>query len=380
MSIRVVQISCTPSGAGWSLDERLRRWPTTADIASAVADAGAEVTVLLAGAGREELRRDNILYRQLPQLRWPTLADPLWSRAAGLALAHRPDVIHVAGLEAPVPTRALCASGVPVLVQDHASRPRRRAAALWRWGHGRIAGAAFTARAQADPFLKCAQLPAHAQIFVIPESSSRFSMGRRDEARARTDVFGAPALLWVGHLNANKDPLTVLRAIRRARPCLPDLQLWCAFGDAPLLPEIDAMLADDPDLGSRVHLMGRLPHGEMETLYRACDGFVSASRREGSGYALIEALACGLRAIVTDIPSFRELTGNGAVGSLVPIGNADAMAEALVSEFGGIACRSEASSRAVRRHFDAHLSFAAVGAKLMDAYAVLAAGTRRACE
>jgi hypothetical protein len=74
------------------------------------------------------------------------------------------------------------------------------------------------------------------------------------------------------------------------------------------------------------------------------------------------------------------LTGNGAVGSLVPIGNADAMAEALVSEFGGIACRSEASSRVVRRHFDAHLSFAAVGAKLMDAYAVLAAGTRRACE
>ena len=51
---------------------------------------------------------------------------------------------------------------------------------------------------------------------------------------------------------------------------------------------------------------------------RAADLFVLGSHREGSGYSLIEALACGLPPIVTDIPSFRSLTGAGVVGALWP--------------------------------------------------------------
>ena len=61
---------------------------------------------------------------------------------------------------------------------------------------------------------------------------------------------------------------------------------------------------------------------------RAADVFVLGSHREGSGYSLIEALACGLPPVVTDIPSFRSLTAAGAVGALWPCGDARALGDA----------------------------------------------------
>jgi len=176
-------------------------------------------------------------------------------------------------------------------------------------------------------------------------------------------------LLWIGHLNRNKDPLTILRAVQIARAELPGLQLWCAFVDSPLLGEVEELLRSDPALAAAVHLLGRVPHHRVETLCRACDFLVSGSRSEGSGYALIEALACGLQPIVSDIPSFRALTGEGNVGELAAVGDARGFADAIVRQARGPA---EARRRRVRAHFDRHLSFEMVGAKLVAAYSALA--------
>jgi glycosyltransferase involved in cell wall biosynthesis len=375
MRLRVLQICCAPAPPAMPLAERLRRWRTLADVAEATARAGIEVTVLLDGHRDEALGRNGVDYRQVPGLRrpqFPTL------RAAALARRHAPDVIHMVGLENPVVTRALCGTGIPVLAQDHASQPKRRKAPLWRWGQARLAAVAFTAEAQAEPFLATAQLAPRTRIFAIPESSSRFTPGDSEAARTETGIRGSPALLWVGHLNANKSPLTVLRAVQQLLPLLPGLELWCIFGDAPLRAEVDAMLAGDPALAARVHLLGRVPHERMEAMFRACDAYVSASRREGSGYALIEALACGLPAVVTDIPSFRAMTADGAVGALVPIGDSAAMADTILHLFASGTRRSEEQTRSIRDHFDAHLHFDVIGARLAQAYAALA-GPRPPC-
>lgn len=370
MSLRVLQVCCVRPPPYVALADLLDRWPTLRDVAEATANAGADVTVLVDGARDDELSRADVRYRRIAGLGRPRWRHPLTPRAAAIARACQPDVIHMAGFDAPLTTRALCGTGIPVLAQDHANRPR--AGALAHWGFAKLAAAAFTARDQAVPFLRAGQLRADLPIFAIPESSSRFTPGPRDKARTLYGIHGAPALLWVGHLDANKNPMMVLRAVQRVMARLPGITLWCAFGKAPLLPEIQTLLASDPDLAARVHLLGHIRHAEMETLYRACDGFVSASRREGSGYALIEALACGCRVIVTDIPSFRALTGDGAVGTLVP-DDSDAMADAILREFSdggeGGARRVE-----VRRHFDRHLSFEAVGAALVGAYADLVRG------
>jgi glycosyltransferase involved in cell wall biosynthesis len=178
-------------------------------------------------------------------------------------------------------------------------------------------------------------------------------------------VHGDPAVLWVGHLNRNKDPLTVLAGVAAAVRSLPALQLWCCFGSAPLLGEVQERIENDPQLRGRVHLLGKRPHAHIEQLMRAADIFVLGSHNEGSGCSVIEALACGLPPVVSDIPSFRALTGGGQVGALWRCGDADGMCHALLS----VAARPrEAMRAAIRLHFDAELSFQAVARKLLSAY------------
>ena len=90
---------------------------------------------------------------------------------------------------------------------------------------------------------------------------------------------------------------------------------------------------------------------------------MSASHHEGSGYALIEAIACGVAPCVTDIPASRALTGS--IGRLWRAGDADDGAAALRA----VADPSRRFSRdAVRAHFDAALHWHAIGQRTVQAY------------
>jgi glycosyltransferase involved in cell wall biosynthesis len=279
-----------------------------------------------------------------------------------------PEVLHVQGLGFARDVIALTAvaPGIPILLQDHASRPPRPwRRPLWRRGLSVASGVAFCSLRQAQPFAKVGLIHPRTMVYEIPESTSRFAPGDQEEARRATGLRGNPLVLWVGHLDANKDPLTALEGISKAARALPELQVCFCFGTAPLLRTVQRRIAADPLLRDRVHLLGRVPHERVEQLMRAADLFVVGSHREGSGYSLIEALACGLSPVVTDIPSFRSLTDAGTVGMLWPCGDAHKLCAALMS----IASRPQREIReVVRAHFDAELSFAALGRKLHAMY------------
>jgi glycosyltransferase involved in cell wall biosynthesis len=169
--------------------------------------------------------------------------------------------------------------------------------------------------------------------------------------------------------------LTAIEAFRLARERLPEAELWCAHGTDTLLPELERRLAEDPVLARHVHLLGRVPHAHVEQLCRSCDLFLATSHGEGSGYALIEALACGLPPVVSGIAPFRALVGDLAESRFAAPGDAPAFAEGLVSLSRQLGDQSRA---AVRRHFDAHLAFPIIGRRLIDIYeAVIARSTRR---
>jgi glycosyltransferase involved in cell wall biosynthesis len=108
---------------------------------------------------------------------------------------------------------------------------------------------------------------------------------------------------------------------------------------------------------------------------RAADLFVLGSHHEGSGYSLIEALACGLTPVVTDVPSFRARTGQGAVGRLWRCDDGYGLSEALQACAAAVGGASRAR---VRGHFEAHISAAAVGARFAAAYRELCARGPRA--
>jgi glycosyltransferase involved in cell wall biosynthesis len=372
--LHVAQISFFNDPAGRAPLQLLDAWPSLVDVADAASRSGIRVSVLQACPRTERLVRAGVHYYFQP---FGDAPAPGGSNNALRELLRQlaPDVLHVHGLGFPRHVLSLreLAPDVPILLQDHANGPPRIwRRALWRRGMARAAGLAFCALAQATAFAEAGLVHAATQLYEIPESTSRFMPGDRRRARAATGIAGEPAVLWVGHLDTNKDPLTVLSGISAAVGALPGLRLYCCFGEAPLLRAVQDRIAADPRLHDRVQLLGRVPHERIELLMQAADLFVLGSHREGSGYSLIEALACGLTPVVTDIPSFRALTGAGAVGMLWPCDDAAALGAALRS-LAGRAVNDRARDD-VHAHFERELSFAALGRKLGAMYHDLVQG------
>ncbi|MBO9766711.1 MULTISPECIES: glycosyltransferase family 4 protein [Xanthomonas] len=367
MSLHVAHLNLVPTPDGLSAEQVFAQWPSLADIAEAVASAGVQVSVIQASALDIRLRRAGVDYRfaDLHQrgsaVRARTLAALLHEIAA--------DVLHVHGLEFAGDARRLARllPQLPILLQDHANRPPRWwARRVWRARYAAAAGIAFTSLELAQPFVRARLFGRSTQLFAIPESSSRFTAGDRLQAREQTRVHGDPCVVWIGHFSPAKDPLCVLDAVAMAARLLPGLRLWCVFDQAPLLAQVQQRLRADPRLAGCVHLLGKVEHARVQELLRAADVFVSASHAESCGYAALEAYACGCLPLLTAIPSFRALSDDGAVGELWPVGDASALSELLLR-----VSRQRPSRALVRAHFDARLSFAAVGRRWAQAYAQL---------
>jgi glycosyltransferase involved in cell wall biosynthesis len=375
MTVRhVAQINFLPVPRGRTHTEILEQWHSLVDIAEVAASSGTRVSVIQAAAREDLITRNDIDYHFV-DIRGLEVAKNRGRRFAGLLADIKADVLHAHGLGFVEDAFAVsqCLPQLPILAQDHADRPPRWwRRPQWRRWYAAISGVAFTAPELAQPFTHAGLFGPHARIFAIPESSSRFTMGSRANARAETGLHGDPCVLWVGHLSPGKEPLTVLDGVARAALQLPDIQLWCAFGNAPLLDEVQARIARDPQLAGRVHLLGKVAHAHVETLMRAADLFVSGSLAESCGYVVLEALACGITPVVTDIPSFRALIGDSCVGRLWPCGDAARLAGALVD-----AAANRLSTTQVRAHFDTTLSFAAAGRRWADAYAQVHDDRRR---
>ncbi len=377
VALHIAHIGCFSDPRRRLPEQLLDAWPTLVDVAESVAGCGARVSVIQASEHSRCIDRNGVSYHFLP---FGGPSSPLGAQSAAGKLIRQlaPDAFHVHGLGFPRHVLALTglAPGVPILLQDHANRlPRLWRRAAWRRCAAVVAGVAFCSQDQARPFLNAGLWHAQTPVYEIPESTSRFTPGSREVARRALGLSGNPLLLWVGHLNENKDPLTVLAGVSEAARELPDLELWCCFGTAPLLRRVERRVQADPALRGRVHLLGRVPHERVEQLMRAADVFVLGSHREGSGYSLIEALACGLPPAVTNIPSFRALTGAGAVGVLWEPGNPRSLCAALLA----LRARADAGPRmGVRAHFDRELSFGALGRKLGAAYEGLVARNRAA--
>lgn len=373
--MHVAQLNFLPAPDDLGIEALLERWPSLQDIAELVAGAGIRVSVLQAASHAERLTRNGVDYHFVDVAGTRTVASR-GRRFADVLDGIHPDVLHAHGLGFVEETAVIAGHlppALPIVLQDHADRPPR----WWRRARHRrcfskASGIAFTSIDQAQPFVAARLFGPATRLFAIPESSSRFTPGDRTRARAETGLHGDPCVLWVGRLARGKDPMTVLEGVALAASRLPRLQFWCAFGAAPMLAAVRAKIADDARLAGRVRLVGEVPHARIETLLRAADLFVSGSRAEGSGYAALEALACGLTPVLTDIPAYRALTGNGRVGHLWPCGDAVRLADELF-----LAATERASPQQVRAHFDATLSFDAVGRLWADAYARVCDDSRR---
>lgn len=372
--IRIVRVNCAYERSMEDPDELLEYYHPLVGWVEALRHAGAEHVGVV-----QRFHKDLVMQRRGVDYHFVADGAPPFpsSRFCGQRVLRatrrlKPTVAHVDGLIFPVLVGALrvaLPNRTPVLVQDHGgthaplfrSWSRRT---LFRLGLQAADGFLFTAIEQASPWQRAGILRPIQPVYEILEGSVD------DEswpipANVNHSLRGRPALLWVGRLDANKDPLTVLRGFELAARVLPEAFLTMVFGDDALLPAVASHVAAMPSLRDRVQLRGALDRGSLPSLYSKADLFVIGSHREGSGFALIEALSFGVTPVVTDIPSFRRLTDGGRIGALFEPGNAEALARELV-RLGSL--KSAARREAVRSYFEREVSWAAVGRRAMEIY------------
>ncbi|MBD3239022.1 MAG: glycosyltransferase, partial [Chitinivibrionales bacterium] len=143
------------------------------------------------------------------------------------------------------------------------------------------------------------------------------------EARAsvqqRYGVRDGYTLLYAGRISKEKNMDMLADIYRRLREQRDDINLVLA-GDGPYFDEFrDTMQAFD-----RVHFVGRVPREKLPELYSAADLFVFPSTTDTFGMVVLEAQACGLPALVTDIGGPKEVLLPGKTGYVAESDNPDA--------------------------------------------------------
>lgn len=195
----------------------------------------------------------------------------------------------------------------PLVVQHHGEIPYRGARALLqkladRW----IDAYFFHSTALAKPFVDAGMIGKQKDIFEIPEAAVTLEAVNKEQARA---ILGIPMqqkiLLSVGRLIPSKDITRVLNAFAGADE---DLHLYLLYTQNDLENSLMEM-TKQASCRSRIHWIGKVDKAKMNVWYSASDVFVSASLHEGSGYALMEALACGCFPLLNRIPAFEATLG-----------------------------------------------------------------------
>ncbi len=297
-------------------------------------------------------------------IRQPKGGNRLPVRLHRLIRSLSPDIVMIQGLHFPLQVlqlRMALNKNTRVLLQHHAERPF---AGPGRWAQ-RLAdrfvdGYLFASRPMGMEWIKKGNLSRPEKIHEVMEVSSVFYPIDRRFARAKSGVTGSPVFLWVGRLNANKDPLTVLKAWLRFSLTFPSARLYMIYATEDLLTSVRALLDAHP-AGLRVILKGQVPNADMSYWFNSADYIISGSYYEGSGAAVCEAMSCGCVPVLSDIDSFRTMTGGGRCGYLFQPGNEDDLFRVLTSLNG--ACREEKSRQALC-FFRERLSFPAMARQL----------------
>lgn len=151
-------------------------------------------------------------------------------------------------------------------------------------------------------------------------------------------------ILNVGSFKKVKNHPLLLKAFARLPETLNGrlLLLGMGEGEAEL-----RMLAIELGVSERVTFAGF--HTDPTPFYRTADLFVLSSDNEGLPTVLLEALSAGIPVVSTDCPSGpREILEDGRYGKLVPVGDAHALAHAIVATLAEPVDREALQARARR--------------------------------
>ncbi len=120
-----------------------------------------------------------------------------------------------------------------------------------------------------------------------------------------TDSFSPKKLIYIGKLCFSKGVPQLLHAFEEIqKECSNELKLYIAgSGEGH---ECDEILIQAKNLNKSIKILGQLDQKKLAEFLQECDIFVLPSFYDGFPKVLLESLACGCKAVVTDLPGIRE--------------------------------------------------------------------------
>jgi glycosyltransferase involved in cell wall biosynthesis len=191
------------------------------------------------------------------------------------------------------------------------------------------AAAAVVVNAKAIREVAIAQGVAGEKICTIP---NLLDLVEFDELSARDAGWESrlpvgPRVVMVSRLDLEKDAGTLIQAAAHAAEQRRDVSFVLA-GDGPDLPALRS-LAAQLGIGRQVMFLGDVK--DVPSLLRSCQvGALLPKANEGLSNSILEYMAARLPVVASDCGGNRELVSDGDTGFIVPVGNADAAAKALM--------------------------------------------------
>jgi len=262
-----------------------------------------------------------------------------------LANRHTYDVVHIHGfgLESAAAVAARLVTGKPVVVKPSTAGPgtklglyaklSQRLPCLWRrvWS-GVDAWVSISEQIRED-LTRMGVAPSRIRDVPNGVDTSLYapaSLEQRIALRAEAGLGPADVVICsVSRLSAHKRVDVLVRTFLRLAEHQPGYHLW-VLGQGELMDELKALIAEHP-AGNRVRLMGFLGARRVTRLLQAADVFALISRWEGLSNALLEAMACGLAPLVTDVSGMADVVLPGRRGVVVPLDDEPAFEAALAA-------------------------------------------------
>lgn len=263
-----------------------------------------------------------------------------------------PDYILVHGFGAAhylIFLKMICPKAKIVLqCNGYAQKPKGIKRLIFKISDHFIDGYLFTGIENAKPWYEN-KIFNRNKIFEVMEGSVQFQFNGNDNRMENS-------FIWVGRLDENKDPLTILKAFRQFLTVKPNAKLTMVFHEGHLEKQVSEFVTTH-NLTTAIELKGFVAHQDLEKLYHENRYFLLGSHYEGSGYALLEAMACGCVPIVTNIPSFKFMTDKGNCGLLFSPKNQEELLNQLkrTRDFD-----YDEYQKKVLHHFEKKLSFNAI--------------------
>ena len=174
--------------------------------------------------------------------------------------------------------------------------------------------------------------PAGIEVVGNGVDIERFKPVDRQTARAAMRIgLHAKVLISVGGLVPRKGFQRVIEVLPEIRLAHPDLKFLIVGGAGPEGnngPQLERQV-DELGLKDCVSFLGPVKPDQLPGLLSAADVFVLATSNEGWANVFLEAMACGLPVVTTDVGGNREVINDDSLGFVTPLGDPEALADAI---------------------------------------------------